>query len=65
MFKKTTGSTLRDYFLNRKLETADVLVKEGKLKIHEIADKLHYSSADAFTKAYKKKFGVSPRSNKK
>ena len=64
MFKKTTGSTLRDYFLNRKLETADVLVKENKLKIHEIADKLHYSSADAFTKAYKKKFGVPPRSNK-
>lgn len=64
MFKKTTGSTLRDYFLNRKLETADVLVKEGKLKIYEIADKLHYSSADSFTKAYKKKFGVSPRSNK-
>ena len=64
MFKKTTGSTLRDYFLNRKLETADVLVKEGKLKIYEIADKLHYSSADSFTKAYKKKFGASPRSNK-
>lgn len=64
MFKKTTGSTLRDYFLNRKLETADILVKEDKLKIHEIADKMHYSSADAFTKAYKKKFGVSPRSNK-
>lgn len=64
MFKKTTGSTLRDYFLNRKLETADVLVKEGKLKIYEIADKLHYSSADSFTKAYKKKFGVSPKSNK-
>ena len=50
--------------MNRKLETADVLVKEGKLKIYEIADKLHYSSADSFTKAYKKKFGASPRSNK-
>lgn len=64
LFRKTTGSTLRDYLLNRKLETADVLVKEGKLKIYEIADKLHYSSADAFTKAYKKRFGVSPKSNK-
>ncbi len=64
MFKKTTGITLRDYFLNRRLETADVLVKEGKLKIHEIADKLHYSSADAFTKAYKKKYGFPPRLNK-
>lgn len=64
LFKKTTGSTLRDYYLNRKLETADVLVKEGKLKICEIAEKLHYSAADAFTKAYKNKFGVPPKRNK-
>lgn len=65
LFKNTTGSTLRDYYLNRRLETADVLVKEGKLKIYEIAEKLHYSAADAFTKAYKKKFGVAPKTNKK
>ncbi len=65
LFKRTTGTTLRDYYLNRKLETADVLVKEGKLKIYQIAEKLHYSAADAFTKAYKKKYGIPPKNNKK
>lgn len=64
LFKKTTGTTLRDYYINRKLETANILVKEGKLKIYQIAEKLHYSTADAFTRAYKKKYGVSPKAGK-
>lgn len=64
LFKKTTGGTLRDYYLSRKLEEADSLVKEGKLKICQIAEKLHYSAPDAFTKAYKKKYGVPPKDNK-
>lgn len=60
LFKKTTGITLRDYYLNRKLETAEKLIKEGKLKYYQIAEKMHYSSGDAFAKAYKKKFGYAP-----
>lgn len=29
LFKKTTALSLRDYYLDRKLETADLLIKEG------------------------------------
>lgn len=60
LFKKITGITLRDYYLNRKLETAEKLIKENKLKYYQIAEKLHYSSGDAFAKAYKKKYGYAP-----
>ncbi len=60
VFQKTTGYTLRNYYVKRKLEVADMLVTEGKLKIHEIAEKLHYSSGNALTKAYKQKYGFSP-----
>lgn len=60
VFRKTTGSSLRDYFVNKKLEVAAALVKEGKLKITDIAEKLNYSSGSSLSKAYKKKYGVSP-----
>ncbi len=60
VFKKTTNTNLRDYFVTRKLEVADMLLKEGKLRVHEIAEKLHYSSGNALTKAYKQKYGVAP-----
>ncbi len=56
--------TLRDYYINRKLEIADMLIKTGKLKINAIAEKLHYSTGNALTKAYTKKYGVPPKSGR-
>ncbi len=64
LFAKTTGITLRQYFLNRKLEVAHMLIAEGKLKICEIAEKLHYSSGNALTKAYKQKYGIPPKAHR-
>lgn len=64
LFKKTTGVTIREYLLNKKMEIAYALVKENKLKIFEIAEKLHYSDANAFSKAYKQKYGVSPQAHR-
>jgi len=61
LFSETTGMTLRDYYVNRKLEIADMLIKAGKLKINAIAEKLHYSTGNALTKAYVKKYGISPK----
>ncbi len=61
LFKKTTGKTLHEYFQTRKLETAKVLISENKYKISEISSMLNYSSPFAFSKAFKNKFGVSPK----
>lgn len=61
LFKKTTGKTLFDYFQSRKLETAKVLILENKYKISEISEMLNYSSPFAFSKAFKLKFGISPK----
>lgn len=60
-FKAVTKISLREYFLNRKLEIAKTLVDENKLKIYEIAEKLNYSTANAFTKVFKQKYGYSPK----
>ena len=64
LFKKTTGIKLRDYYYGRKLEVADMLIKEGKLPICRIAEKLGYSSGAALSKAYKQKYGFPPISVK-
>lgn len=65
MFKSVTKISLREYFLNRKLEVAKSLISENKLKIYEIAEKLGYSSPNAFTKAFKDKYGYPPKSKTK
>ncbi len=61
LFKKTTGKKLSDYFQSRKLETAKVLILENKHKITEIASMLNYSSPFSFSKAFKQKYGCSPK----
>jgi len=60
LFKRTTGRTLSDYYRSTKLKTARLLIEEGKLKISEIAELLNYSSIYVFSRAYKKKYGISP-----
>lgn len=61
IYKKTTSKTPGEYFRERKMETAKTLVMEKEKKISEIAEMLNYSSAFAFSKAFKHYFGVSPR----
>lgn len=61
LFKKTTGGTLADYYRERRLETAKLLLIENKLAIGEIAERLNYSSIYAFSKAFKHRYGASPR----
>ena len=60
LFKSTTGATLSDYYRNARLRAAKLLIAEGKLKVSEIAELLNYSSIYVFSRAYKKKYGVSP-----
>lgn len=61
LFKKNTGRTLNRYLQNKKLESAKLLLMEEKLKINEIAYLLNYSSPYSFSKAFKDKYGISPK----
>lgn len=62
LFKNTTGMTLTDYYTNARMRAAKLLISEGKLKVAEIAELLNYSSIYAFSRAYKRKYGISPTS---
>lgn len=61
IFKRTTGNTIAEYYQTRRLDTAALLLKEKKLKIGRIAEMLRYSSLYSFSKAFKNKFGISPK----
>lgn len=60
LFRKTTNQKLSNYFIDRKLEMARLLLLENKKKITEIADIANYANVFAFSKAFKHKYGVSP-----
>ena len=62
IFKKNTGNTIVNYYQARRLETAKLMMNENKGKIIQIAEMLNYSSLYSFSKAFKKKYGISPKS---
>ena len=60
LFRRVTGKTLADYYRNRRLETARLLITENELSITHIADLLNYSSIYTFSRAFKDRYGLSP-----
>jgi len=65
LFKKTTSNTLSNYYQEKKLDAARLLILEQKYKIVEISEMLGYTSVYAFSKAFTRKYGMSPRNYRK
>ncbi len=61
IFKLRTGGTISQYYYEKKMNIAKMLLSENKMKISEIADMLNYSSLYAFSKAFHNRFGVYPQ----
>ena len=61
LFKKTTSSTLSDYYHGKKLDAARLLVLSGDHSITQIAEMLNYTSVYSFSKAFFNRYGMSPR----
>ncbi|WP_295119752.1 AraC family transcriptional regulator [uncultured Chitinophaga sp.] len=59
-FHKHFGFTLMEYFTNERMKAAKQMLQEGLNSISQIADSLAYQSASAFSKEFKKYFGVAP-----
>ncbi len=60
LFRSRTGFSPWSYRLRRKLETASLLLRDEKLTLANIAERLGYSSPYEFSAQFKRKFGVSP-----
>ncbi|TLS50949.1 response regulator [Paenibacillus antri] len=59
-FKKNSGKTVGDYITEVRMDKAKELLKEGRLKLYEIADRLGYKDANYFTTLFKKHTGCTP-----
>lgn len=64
LFNKTIGQTLSEYYLGRRLDTAKTMLEQG-YSCSVVAETLNYSQIYAFSKAFKKRFGVSPTEYKR
>lgn len=60
VFKRVTSDTLSNYFRNRRLQAARVLLTEHSMSVTQIAALLNYSSVYIFSRAFKEHFGVPP-----
>ena len=60
LFKKHMGVTPHEYILQRRLETAQLLLRHSTLSIKEIAERLVFSDQYHFSNYFKKCTGMSP-----
>lgn len=62
-FKKETGTGVRDFLIGIRLEKGKKFLKDG-FSVHESAYLCGYEDAFNFSRAFKKRFGVSPSEEK-
>lgn len=60
IFKATTGFTILEYILNRKIIQAKKLIKENDYNFSQISDKLAFDNPHYFTRVFKRISGMTP-----
>lgn len=61
LFRKKTGASPMDYFIQLKIQHACQLLSQTDLRISEIADKIGYDDSFYFSRLFKKINGKSPK----
>ena len=64
IFNQNNTSSVMEYYNQLKLNEAKKLLREEKNSVTQIADMLGYSCVHSFSRAFKAKFGFSPREYK-
>lgn len=59
-FRKETGKTVKDYIKEKRIERAKFLLANTDLSIHEISERLQFSSQSYFTENFRKAVGIHP-----
>ena len=60
-FKKTNGMSISEYLHRIRLENAEALLSTSDLSISAIATEVGFGDANYFSKVFKQKYGISPR----
>lgn len=61
VFKKGTGNTIMQYHMKLKIGEAKRMLKENKLTVNKISEKLGFETPAYFSRAFSKQVGMSPR----
>jgi DNA-binding response OmpR family regulator len=61
IFRQRVGMTVFDYFSELRLETARHLLERSAMRVQAIAGHVGYRNAGDFTRAYRRRYGLSPR----
>ncbi len=60
-FKQSEGCTPYEYFLTLKVETAKIFLRDTKMKVREIAEKLSICDEHYFSAMFRARVGMTPR----
>jgi YesN/AraC family two-component response regulator len=60
LFKKETGKSIIDYFLDLKVSEAKKLLIEGETSLKNVSEKLAFSDYNYFSRTFKKRTGYTP-----
>jgi AraC-like DNA-binding protein len=60
-FKAINGVSVRQYCINRRIDAAKLLLLENRHSISEISDIVGYQDHSAFSRAFRRRAGCSPR----
>lgn len=60
IFNDYTGTSLMDYILQIRLNTAELMLKSGDETVSEIAEKCGYGNVSSFSTLFKRKKGITP-----
>ena len=61
LFKRTYGKSIIGYHAELKIEEAKRLLREEPLTVSEISERLSFETPEYFSRAFKRKVGMSPR----
>ena len=59
-FHNETGTTIKEYIRDVRLEYSKYLLKHEKEPVREISDRLRFTSQSYFTDCFRKKYGMTP-----
>jgi len=60
LFKEVTGTNFSEYVITMRMEKAGELLKDPRIKIYEVADRVGYRYMPYFSRQFKEVFGMTP-----
>lgn len=65
IFKRNLNVSPKEYLMSYRLAVGFGLLRPGKVSVKQVADAVGFFSAEAYSKSFKKKYGISPTENMK